>query len=352
MNFQPPVSQSILTAVSGLDRFRGEWSARHDIPRERLARLEEAAKVLSVAASARLSGIRVTDIEVAGLLRDRTIPLGDADEMLGYAAAIGCELPGPDDLLGSDDLRRLHAVLTGAEDASARSPWRESPLHREAFDPQGKATGRVFPTLPPWMIPEKIEDLLTWFEYEVRAGDCHPVLAISTFVLGFLAACPFERYNARMARLLLGRLMRRAGYDYVRYASVESQIEDLRETYNDTFGQAQTGFWMGEANLEPWLVFVLEVLERQRGRVEAKAELEREAVAYPPLQRAILETVYEHGDVDAGLLLKATGANRNTLKDNLRRLVERGVLEKTGQRRGTRYRLAPVDPVREPDGSR
>jgi Fic family protein len=144
-----------------------------------------------------------------------------------------------------------------------------------------------------------------------------------------------------------GRLSSRA-----RYASVESQIEDLRETYNDTFGQAQTGFWMGEANLEPWLVFVLEVLERQRGRVEAKAELEREAVAYPPLQRAILETVYEHGDVDAGLLLKATGANRNTLKDNLRRLVERGVLEKTGQRRGTRYRLAPVDPVREPDGSR
>ena len=53
--------------------------------------------------------------------------------------------------------------------------------------------------------------------------------------------------------------------------------------------------------------------------------------------------ISEHGVVDAGLLIQATGANRNTLKDNLRRLVERGLLEKSGQRRGTRYRLATVD---------
>jgi hypothetical protein len=38
--------------------------------------------------------------------------------------------------------------------------------------------------------------------------------------------------------------------------------------------------------------------------------------------------------------MSCTGANRNTLKDNLRRLVERGMLERMGSRRGTRYRLA------------
>ena len=54
--------------------------------------------------------------------------------------------------------------------------------------------------------------------------------------------------------------------------------------------------------------------------------------------------------MDAGLLIQATGANRNTLKDNLRRLVERGVLEKTGQRRGTRYRLATPDRARSASG--
>ena len=54
----------------------------------------------------------------------------------------------------------------------------------------------------------------------------------------------------------------------------------------------------------------------------------------------------EHGSVDAALLLKATGANRNTLKDNLRRMVQKGLLDKTGQRRGTRYQLAAFDQPR------
>ena len=52
-----------------------------------------------------------------------------------------------------------------------------------------------------------------------------------------------------------------------------------------------------------------------------------------------METVRRHGTAEAGLLLRTTGANRNTLKDNLRRLVQAGVLEKMGERRGTRYRI-------------
>ena len=38
--------------------------------------------------------------------------------------------------------------------------------------------------------------------------------------------------------------------------------------------------------------------------------------------------------------MATTGANRNTLKDNLRRLVDRGMLERIGSKRGTIYRLS------------
>jgi DNA-binding MarR family transcriptional regulator len=94
----------------------------------------------------------------------------------------------------------------------------------------------------------------------------------------------------------------------------------------------------------------MELLDRHRARVEAKVNLEREASELSPLQRSIMDTVREHGTVDAGLLLKATGANRNTLKDNVRRLVAQGVLEKTGERRTTRYRLASQHPARSARG--
>jgi predicted HTH transcriptional regulator len=76
--------------------------------------------------------------------------------------------------------------------------------------------------------------------------------------------------------------------------------------------------------------------------------LEARARELPPLQRAILDTIREHGTGAASLLMNATGANRNTLKDNLRRLVERGLLERIGSKRGTIYRISSVETTENP----
>lgn len=351
MNFEIPVTAQILASVSKLDQFRGQWGAKPGIPDARLRRIREAARVQSVAASCRLSGIRVSDNEVAGLLRGDSPELRDAAEILGYAAAVDHPLPASEELLTADHIKALHATLQGkSAENPPPSPWRSVQQQREAFDAEGRATGRVFSTLPPRMIEQTMEDLLTWLEYELRAGEQHPILVVGTFVLGILAVSPFESRNGRLARLLIPGLLHRAGYAYIPYASIERQIEDLRLEFHSAFDEAQTRLWHGEANLEPWLTFLLEVLDRHRDRVRLKAELETGALSLTPLQQSILETVREHGSVDAALLLQATGANRNTLKDNLRRLVERQVLEKTGQRRGTRYRFSAPDRARAATG--
>ncbi len=330
------ITPEILKCVSELDRFQGRLSARPAAAAKRLQRIEEAARVRSVAASCRLAGIRVTDADVAGLLRgeDPTIP--DASAIHGYAAAMTAPLGSPGRLLATDDVRGLHARCLGGE---GLSPWRSRAHHREEFDADGRATGRILPTLPPRMVESKTEELVTWLELELRTGEQHPVLVIGAFFNFFMAISPFEIGNGRLARLLAGHLLERVGYRAIRYASLESEIEGLRESYYEAMDLAQTRIWTPEAAVTPWLLFFLEVLDRHRQRVEIKLELERAVETYPPLQQAILAVVREHGSVDAGLLIKATGANRNTLKDNLRKLVERGVLERTGQRRGTRYRL-------------
>jgi len=190
------------------------------------------------------------------------------------------------------------------------------------------------------MIDEKINDLLTWLELELRNGERHPVLVIGSFMLGFLAISPFERGNGRTSRALIRHLLVRAGYEHLPFASFEAELEADRSEYLNALYQARTGVWSGKAKLSPWIEFFMETLERQRTRVEVKLVLEQDGLALPPLQREILETVREHGTANAGLLLRTTGANRNTLKDNLRRMVDQGVLKRSGQKRGTRYRLA------------
>jgi Fic family protein len=175
---------------------------------------------------------------------------------------------------------------------------------------------------------------------ELREGAKPPLLVIGSFLLGLLCVSPFDRGNGRIVRLLAGCLLHRAGYVQIPYASLERQMELRRELYHEAFALSLKRIWASEADLGPWLDYYLQVVEAHREEIENKIALERPVDDYPPLQRRILETVREHGHVDAALLIQSTGANRNTLKDNLRRLVRGGVLEKTGERRGTRYRLS------------
>lgn len=246
------------------------------------------------------------------------------------------------------EIRRLHAVMMGEPgEAPEPTPWREAPNHVEAFDANGKALGRVFQTLPPRLIPETLEDLVTWLEIGLRGREHHPLVVIGAFMLAFFTASPFASGNMRLSCLLAGHLLRRSGYDYLPCASLEREFEHMRDGFYDAFDASTTQLWTGQADLTPWLTFYLEALGRHCDRVAAKVDLERRALSFSPLQRTIVETIREHGTAAASLLLTATGTNRNTLKDNLRRLVERGVLEQMGRRRGTLYRLATAERVRK-----
>ncbi len=57
----------------------------------------------------------------------------------------------------------------------------------------------------------------------------------------------------------------------------------------------------------------------------------------PELLVQILAWIKDHGSASVSELSKATGGNRNTIKDHLRRLVEDGQLTKHGAGRGTWY---------------
>jgi len=340
VQFQIPVSPEILAEVTKLDRFQGAWCSQQSISAERMRAIRKSAFAQSVGASCRLAGVHVTDAQVAALLGGESLDLPDAKDVLGYARALGEDLPAEGELLSGDTLRALHAEMLGGEGPRALSPWREMPLHHEAFDASGHSTGQVFPTLPPRFVERKTEELTTWLELELHSREQHPVLVIGVFLLALLTISPFEQANGRLTRLLGSLLLRRAGYGSIPFASLESLMEETREEGCAGISGSQTHLWTEEIDLEPWLGYFLQVLGRHRDLVEIEMVRERQVRDFPPLQRAIMEAVHEHGSVNAALLLQATGANRNTLKDNLRRMVQGGVLEKIGQRRATRYRMA------------
>jgi Fic family protein len=139
--------------------------------------------------------------------------------------------------------------------------------------------------------------------------------------------------------------LRRSGYGFVDYASLERVFDEMRFAYYDEIDEAETKIWTDEADIAPWISYFIQSLQAVTMRLQAKVDLASRARELPPLQRAILDTIRENGTGAASLLMATTGANRNTLKDNLRRLVDRGLLERIGSKRGTIYRLSMDDPT-------
>jgi predicted HTH transcriptional regulator len=75
-------------------------------------------------------------------------------------------------------------------------------------------------------------------------------------------------------------------------------------------------------------------------RLKKKVEREHLVLAeLPALSLQILEFAREHGRVTMGEILALTGANRNTVKGHLHKLVEGNYLEAAGKGRGAWYRI-------------
>jgi hypothetical protein len=344
MDIRIPVNPEILKAISRIDQFRSFWAGGTSVPPEQLARMREAARVQSVASSCRIAGVRVSEEDVVAVLAGASSATPERDDLLGYAAAMDRSFPAVGPIVTLDELAALNAVVVGKPgNPPPPSVLRETPLHLEVFDAEGRAQGRVLQTLPPRLLQDKSEDLVSWLEMELRGGEQHALLVAGTFFIYLTSISPFEGGNGRTARVILPHLLRRAGYGFVDYSSLERVFDEMRFAYYDAIDEAETKIWTDEADLTPWMSFFFDSLQALTMRLQGKIDVESRARELPPLQRAILETIRENGTGAASLLMAKTGANRNTLKDNLRRLVDRGLLERIGSKRGTIYRLSMGD---------
>ena len=183
-------------------------------------------------------------------------------------------------------------------------------------------------------------ELVAWVNQDREAGRLHPLLVIALCVVVFLEIHPFQDGNGRLSRVLTTLLLLQAGYAYVPYSSLESVVEQDKDTYYLALRQTQGTIRTEAPNWQPWLMFFLRSLAEQVRRLEKKIEHEKLVLAsLPELSLRIVEFAREHGRVTIGKSIRLTGASRNTLKQHFRALVKRGYLNQHGSGRGVWYEL-------------
>ena len=336
-----------LKLIAEIDEFKGAWGAIGRISRERLTALKHVATIESVGSSTRIEGARLLDNEVEHLLAGlevKKFASRDEEEVAGYAGVMEMVFAHWQEIsLTENHIRQLHNNLLqhASKDERHRGSYKTRNNHIEAFGLEGESLGIVFETASPFDTPRLMQELVEWTNENLDGGDLHPLIVIAVFVVVLLAIHPFQDGNGRLSRVLSTLLLLRAGYEYVPYSSLESVVESSKDAYYQSLRRTQVTIRTQDPDWQPWLDFFVSTLQQQKARLEKKIALERLVVGeLPELSVRLLEQCRERGRITVAEAVKLTGANRNTIKDHLGRLVDTGHLKRQGKGRGTWYRVA------------
>lgn len=341
------ITTEILRLISEIDEFKGGWEAIGRISPERLSALRRVATIESIGSSTRIEGAKLSDSEVERLLAGldvKALDSRDEEEVAGYAEAMETVFAHWQDIaLTENHIKQLHRDLLqfSTKDERHRGDYKTHDNHVEAFGPDGESLGLIFKTATPFDTPRRMTELVVWTQSQLDDGALHPLICIALFIVVFLEIHPFQDGNGRLSRILTTLLLLRAGYAYVPYSSLESIIEQSRDAYYLALRRTQLSSRSDTPDWHPWLVYFLKSLQQQKARLEKKIERERLIVGdLPELSVQILELCRERGRVTVAEAKKATGANRNTIKDHIKALTKAGHLTRHGAGRGTWYGLS------------
>ena len=341
------ITPEILSLVAEIDEFKGAWRALGTLAPERLSALRRVATIESIGSSTRIEGSKLSDRDVEKLLANleiKSFATRDEQKVAGYAEAMDLIFRAWDEVaITENHIKQLHRDLLvySEKDAWHRGNYKISSNSVAAFDEDGKQIGIVFETATPFDTPRLMGELVAWLNAVREEKRLHPLITIGVFTVVFLEIHPFQDGNGRLSRILTTLLLLQANYAYVPYSSLESVIEQSKESYYLALRQTQGSIRSETPNWQPWLTFFLRALQQQMKRLSKKIEREKLVLSsLPELSLRILDHVREHGRVSVGDIIKLTGASRNTLKVQFKQLVEKGHLTKQGGGRTTWYILA------------
>jgi Fic family protein len=340
------ITPAFLSLIAEIDEFKGAWRALGTLAPDRLGVLRHIATIESIGSSTRIEGSQLSDREVELLLSNVTIKKfssRDAQEVAGYAEVIETLFSAwPEISITENHIKQLHRDLLRYSDKDERHRGEYKTLRNDvgAFDEKGQMIGVVFETATPFDTPQKMKELMEWYNKIQELKLLHPLLAIGIFIVIFLEIHPFQDGNGRLSRILTNLLLLKAGYAYVSYSSLENVVELNKEQYYLALRQTQKTIRTSSPDWQPWLQFFLKALQQQKRRLAEKVENEKLMMAaMSQLSAQIMGAVQKHGRITMSNSIRLTGASRNTLKEHFKRLVEEGHLTKKGEGKGTWYCL-------------
>lgn len=332
--------------IAEIDEFKGAWQAFGNLAPDKLLQLKKAATIESIGSSTRIEGSKLTDRQVERLLSGlhiEKIESRDEQEVAGYAELMDTIFVRYEDIpLSENFIQQLHGILLRYSDKDQwhRGRYKQHPNHVVATDAQGQQIGVVFETTSPLETPLKMRELVEWTQGAFTKGELHALIIIAVFIVCFLAIHPFQDGNGRLSRALTTYLLLKSGYHYVPYSSLEAVVEQEKKAYYLALRQTQASLRAPQANWQPWLLFFLRSLKRQKDNLEIKVSREHILLSnQQEIAHTILDLLKTRGRITMGELEILTAQSRHSLRRHLANLVRDHLIQQHGKGKGTWYTL-------------
>lgn len=333
------ISHRILKDIGQLDTFNGQWPLlKHKIAFE-LGRLKHISTIASIGSSTRIEGVQMSDKDIDTFLVDienESFLSRDKQEVLGYKNLLDEIFESFEHIdLTENVIKQLHKILLShsVKDEFHLGNYKKFDNNVVAKK-DGKEIGIIVKTSTPFETPQKMTELIHWFN---ESTNIHPLIRCGIFIVHFLAIHPFQDGNGRLSRALTTLILLKMGYEYAPYCSFESIIEVNKVGYYKSLKETQKTLQSKHPNYTPWLTFFIECLKKQQDLLATDTDVLKTPISKS--QRRILDfaesvTAFQNNDVSEQLNM-----NKNTVKINLKKLVELNLLEKHGIGKGTWYRV-------------
>ncbi|MDD5028937.1 MAG: Fic family protein [Rhodoferax sp.] len=346
------ITPDILALISRLDEFKGAWRALGTLAPVRLLALRRVATIESIGSSTRIEGSQLSDDAVAALvakLEMKSFTTRDEQEVAGYAQVMELLFGSWEHITFNENhIMQIHRDLLAysGKDERHRGQYKTHENRVAAFDEQGHEIATIFQTASPFDTPRLMRELVEWVRHMRSSQALHPLLIVAVFVVVFLEIHPFDDGNGRLSRILTTLLLLQSGYVYVPYSSLESVIEQNKQAYYVALRKTQGTIRTAAPNWQPWITFFLSSLVSQVKRLELKIEREHVLLAtMPALSVQLLTIAREQGRLTVAQAQVQTGANRHTIKLQIKKLLIGGHLTVQGAGRGTWYNFKSISDV-------
>lgn len=342
--FDFKTTQQIINKIAYIDSFKGKWTGLEVTESIYLKELKQIATIESIGSSTRIEGATLTDDEVKKLIdsvKITSFKTRDEQEVFGYYEVLNLILDSFDVIeIQESHIHHLHKSLlqVSTKDESHRGNYKKLSNKVVANYPGGHQKV-IFKTTEPFLVKGEMEGLISWARSGFEKMELHPLIIISTFIYEFLSIHPYQDGNGRLSRLLTTLLLLKQGYDFMKYASMEIEIEKRKKEYYKALMDGQQHRGTECEIIDQWVLFFLDTLEAAIKKLELRYEEVKAKKGYlNDRQKEVWGFVKANEPAKISDIISALPSYTTyVLRKDVQYLTEQGMIKKLGKGRATIY---------------